>query len=277
MRIAEWIQFVFACLLSLAAWIRPLALQRRVKVTALAMAVVTAILSAHFIGRLLPPLYLSIVHDWLPAVLLFVPYWQVGQFYTGPNQNIQQRLAAFDRGLLEVVLPSHAHKRWGIGLGLYMEFAYLMCYPIVPLGIAVLYAAGVRHRADHYWTVVLVATYVCFAVTPFVQALPPRMLATDNTLGIPPTRVRALNRWILRCASIHVITFPSAHVAASVAASLVPFEVVPWMGLVFAWVAGSIAVAAVVGGYHYIADVLSAIMIAFLAFVFFFFIARQLC
>jgi membrane-associated phospholipid phosphatase len=39
------------------------------------------------------------------------------------------------------------------------------------------------------------------------------------------------------------------------------------VGLIFLWVALSIAVATVVGGYHYAADVLSALLVAILMFV----------
>jgi membrane-associated phospholipid phosphatase len=266
MRTAEWIQIVFVCLFALAAWICPLALRRRVKISALAAVVVTTIMAVRFAGRLLPPSSLSVIRDWLSVAFIQIPFWQSGQFYVTPNKRLEERLTTFDRNFFEMVLGSRASRRWGIGFSLYAEFAYLMCYPIVPLGVAVLYAAGMRSRVDHYWTIVLLAAYICYAVSPLVQALPPRTLVDDKTLGIPPSKVRDLNRWILRHASIQVITFPSAHVAASVAASLVLFELVPWMGLVFAWVAVSIAVATLVGGYHYVADVLSAILVAFLIF-----------
>jgi membrane-associated phospholipid phosphatase len=273
MRIAEWLQIVFVCLFALAAWICPLALRRRVKITAPAAVVVTTIMAARFAGRLLPPSYLSVIRDWLPVAFFQIPFWQSGQFYVTPNKMLQERLTRFDRNFFEMALRSRAGRPWGIGFSLYTEFAYLMCYPIVPLGVAVLYAAGMRYCVDHYWTIVLLAAYICYAVSPFVQALPPRTLVDDKTLGIPPSKVRELNRWILRHAGIQVITFPSAHVAASVAASLVLFELVPWMGLVFALVAVSIAVATVVGGYHYVADVLSGILVAFLIF----FVTRWLC
>jgi membrane-associated phospholipid phosphatase len=273
MRIAEWLQIVFVCLFALAAWFRPLALLRRVKISALAALVVTTLMAARFAGRLLPPSYLSVIRDWLSVAFFQIPFWQSGQFYVTPNKRLQERLTTFDRNFFQMVLRRRAGSRWGIGFSLYTEFAYLMCYLIVPLGVAVLYVAGMRYCVDHYWTVVLLAAYICYAVSPFVQALPPRTLVDDKTLGIPPSKVRELNRWILRHASIQVITFPSAHVAASVAASLVLFELVPWMGLVFAWVAVSIAVATVVGGYHYVADVLSGILVALLIF----FIARWLC
>lgn len=266
MRVAEWIQIVFVCLFALAGWICPLALRRRLNINALAGVVVTTITAVRFAGRLLPPSYLSVIRDWLPVAFFQIPFWQSGQFYVTPNKRLQEKLATFDQNFFEMLLRSRVGRRWGASFSLYTEFAYLMCYPIVPLGVAVLYAAGMRYRVDYYWTIVLLAAYICYAVSPFVQALPPRTVADDKTLGIAPSKVRELNQWILRYASIQVITFPSAHVAASVAASLVLFELVPWMGLVFAWVAVSIAVAAAVGGYHYVADVLSGILVAFLIF-----------
>jgi membrane-associated phospholipid phosphatase len=149
----------------------------------------------------------------------------------------------------------------------YLALAYLMVYPLIPLGIATLYIAGMRHHSDYYWVVVLLATYTCFAVTPFVPALPPRVLTGYDRFEIPPNSVRALNRWVLRRASIQAITFPSAHVAASTAAALVLLRLEPRLGLIFIWGALSIAVATIVGGYHYAADVLLALLVAVLVFV----------
>ena len=93
------------------------------------------------------------------------------------------------------------------------------------------------------------------------------MLADYIIFDIPPTKIRALNQWILHRSSIQVVTFPSAHVAASMAASLVLLAFVPWVGLVFTWLALSIAVAAVVGGYHYAGDVLLAVLIVVVVFL----------
>jgi hypothetical protein len=267
MRIAEWIQLAFVSLVTTVAWVRPLARERRLKVAALAAGAITAILGARFTDRFLSLSSSFVVRDWLPAALLLVPYWQAGHFFRSPNQNLQNRLAALDRFLFETLIPDPAKKLLGSALALYLELAYLIAYPLIPLGLAVLYAAGLRHYADYYWTIVLLATYVCLAVTPFAQALPPRLLAGHLTSHIPPNRVGALNHWILRHASIQAITFPSAHVAASVGASLVLLESVPWAGLAFAWLALSIAVAAVAGGYHYAADVLLASLVAGLVFV----------
>jgi len=108
--------------------------------------------------------------------------------------------------------------------------------------------------------------YPCYATTPFVQALPPRVFS-DTTSAIPETRLRRLNLQILRHASIQAVTFPSAHVAAAVAASLVLLRLAPLEGLAFALVALSIAVGAVAGRYHYAADVLWGALLGLAVFV----------
>jgi membrane-associated phospholipid phosphatase len=267
MRIAEWIQIAFFSILVLAAWRCPLARRQRLRVTAFAALAIGAILAARFMFHFVPLRFSSVVRDWLPAALLLVPYWQVGEFFAGPNQSMQARLAAFDVSVFRAVHIQPAKASIGPLPALYLELAYLMVYPLIPLGVATLYIAGMRQNSDYYWVVVLLSTYSCFAVTPFVPALPPRVLTGYDMFEIPPNRIRALNRWVLRRASIQAITFPSAHVAASTATALVLLRLEPRVGLIFLWVALSIAVATVVGGYHYAADVLFALLIAFLVFV----------
>jgi membrane-associated phospholipid phosphatase len=267
MRIAEWIQIAFFSILVLAAWRCPLARRRRLRVTAFATVAIAAILAARFMFYFVPPRFSSVARDWLPAALLLVPYWQIGEFFTGPNQSVQARLATFDLSFLRAVHIQPAKASIGPLLAVYLELAYLMVYPLIPMGLATLYIAGMRHNSDYYWVVVLLSTYACFAVTPFVPALPPRALTGYDRFEIPPNSVRALNRWVLRRASIQAITFPSAHVAASTAAALVLLRLESRVGLIFLWVALSIAVATVVGGYHYAADVLSALLVAILMFV----------
>jgi hypothetical protein len=267
MRVAEWIQIAFFSILVLAAWSRPLARRRQLRVTALATLAIALILGTRFMLHFLSPHSSSIVRDWIPAALLLVAYWQTGEFFAEPNQSVQERLAAFDRSFFRAVRIQPAKTSIGPLTALYLELAYLLVYPLIPLGVAALYIAGMRHYADYYWVVVLLATYSCFAITPFVPALPPRVLIGYETFEISPNRLRALNRWVLRRASIQAITFPSAHVASSAAATLVLLRLEAPMGLIFLWMALSIAVVTVVGGYHYAADVLFALLVAVLAFV----------
>jgi len=132
-----------------------------------------------------PPRSSSVVRDWIPAALLLLAYWQIGEFVVKPNQDVQARLAAFDWSFFRAVHIQPKETSISPVPGLYLELAYLMVYPLVPLGVAALYIAGRRHYADYYWVVVLLATFTCFAVTPFVPALPPRSLTGYAGFEIP--------------------------------------------------------------------------------------------
>jgi membrane-associated phospholipid phosphatase len=141
-----------------------------------------------------------------------------------------------------------------------LEIAYLFCYPLVPLGLLTLYIAGLRGKIDGFWFVVLVSTYICYAITPFVPAFPPRSL-----IGAQPdpyarakdaNKGRIFNRWILKHGSIHAISFPSAHVASAFAIALFFLRYALPIGVIFLVIAVLISLGAVVGRYHYSLDVL---------------------
>jgi hypothetical protein len=88
---------------------------------------------------------------------LLVPYWQAGQFFTGPDAGIQKWLAQTDEKVLHVfrrIVESSENGGWAR----YFETAYLMCYPLVPIGLAALYLGHHRAAADFYWIVVVLAS-----------------------------------------------------------------------------------------------------------------------
>ena len=261
MRLAEQIQIAFVSLLGALAWIRPMSSERRWKVSGMTIATILIVCAARFSAHALGPTHSAILRDWLPAALFLVPYWQIGYFFNGPKASVQERLTTCDRRFFEMIHPRR-RSLGSIGWSLYVEIVYLLVYPLIPLGLGVLYCAGLRHEADYYWGIVLSSSYLCFGVTPFVPALPPRIVNASLTSHAPSISIRRLNEWILQHASIQAITFPSAHVAAAVAAAMVLLHLVPLAGLVFCWLALSIAIAAVVGGYHYVADVLLAFVIS---------------
>jgi membrane-associated phospholipid phosphatase len=252
MRTSEWIQSGFAVIVAVAAWSSPLTARRRITVTLLAGFVIVAVALARLSECILAPFQVSILRDWLPVPLMLVPYWQTGQFFSGPDEKIQAWLVNSDRWLLNRV------SRTGFVFGrisrLTMEWAYMLCYPLVPLGLATLDAAGLRRFASVYWFFVLVPTYLCYVITPFVPALPPRSLGSARAEPCS-TKSRIFNLWILKHGSIQAVTFPSGHVAASLAVSLVILQYLPLMGAIFLALTVWIAVAAVAGGYHYAIDV----------------------
>ncbi|MGE5734575.1 MAG: hypothetical protein ACM34E_05755, partial [Acidobacteriota bacterium] len=77
--------------------LRPLGRDRKLRITLLALVAIAAITAARFSTQWMSPLPSSIFRDWLPASLMLVPYWQVGQFFSPPDPQMQTRLAKFDR------------------------------------------------------------------------------------------------------------------------------------------------------------------------------------
>jgi len=265
MRASEWIQIVFALGIGLLAWMRPLETRRRLRIAMLAVIVPAAILIARFALRGFAG---SVVRDWLPAALLLIPYWQAGQFFTGPDERIQKWLAQTDEKALRVLRRIIGSSGSG-GWARYFETAYLMCYPLVPIGMAALYLGHHRAAADFYWIVVVLASDICFAITIFVPAMPPRLVSEGAAeFAVAANEVRKLNLEVLNRGSIQAITFPSAHVASTTAVALVLIRFLPVTGAVFLVIAASIAIGAFLGRYHYFLDVALGALEAAAVFLF---------
>lgn len=271
MRGSEWIQGGFAVLFCVAAWMtgwtsRPLPVRRRWTVTGLAVLAVAVLVTTQLSARVLSPETFAVVLDFVTMALFLVPYWQTGQFFLGPNKEIQHRLTEIDHWLLHDFSGKSGTDANAVGL--LLEMAYLSCYPLVPVAVLTVYLAGLRDRIDGFWLVLLIATYLCYAITPMVPAFPPRALMEDGTASSKePSAGRAVNRWILRHGSIHAISFPSAHVASAFAIALVLLHYAPLIGSVFLVIAILISLGAVIGRYHYAADVIAGALTALIVFV----------
>ena len=271
MRTSEWIQVGFAIVLAAAAWLqplvakRPLPLRRRWLITLLGLVPLVAVAFARASAHVLPEKVVESLRDFLTVALFLVPYWQTGQFFLASDPALEKRLLAFDQWLLPGVARTAGTPR--TPLGALLEVGYLFCYPMVPLGLVALYAVGQRRNVPGFWLVVLIATYLCYAMTPFVPALPPRDLLAGAQVRNQPGKTRLFNRWILKHGSIHAISFPSAHVASSFAMSLVLLHYTPALGVLFLLLAIWIALGAVIGRYHYALDVLTGALTAVIVFL----------
>jgi PAP2 superfamily protein len=257
MRKAEWISLVAFSFFIIASWLRPLTNQRRIAIAAIGATGVILITALQFADQFIPRFAVLVARDWLPVALMPMVYWQAGCFSNRVNKSFQASLQRLDKKLLSSWMPNLAAKpsyRW---VAVSLELAYLSCYVLVPMGLGVLYLAGLRRHNIEYWSVVLLATYPCYAFTAFVQTHPPRLLepySADTVTG----KIRRFNLWIVRWLSIQLNTFPSAHVTATLGSSLVLLHFVPSIGLAFVLVSIGIAFGAVLGRYHYAADVLLA-------------------
>jgi hypothetical protein len=270
LRAAEWINILAFLFFTVLCWLQTNLNQvRRIKITAigvggLAIIVVTALLLPEFI----PPLAASVTRDWIPYLLLLMFYWQAGQFVTRADLAFETRLERLDQKLVAPLVGWCARHSAGFWILSYLELAYLICYISMPLGLGAVYVLHHGREADRFWAVVLLATYPSYGLLPFIQTRPPRMLGEKWSEMLPCSKIRAFNLWILRHASIHANTFPSAHVASTMSCALVLLAFAPlWVGLIFVLVAVSIALGAVTGRYHYAADAILGAAFAVAAFL----------
>lgn len=269
LRAAEWINLAAFSWSIALAWVRKLPAARRRKITVIGAAALSV---TAFASQVLPGvasrLDASVARDWIPYLLLLMFYWQSGLFVTHADADFEAVLLRLDRKLVAPPLEWCARHRAGAWILAYLELAYLFCYASMPLGLATLYLLRLGHEAGYFWTVVLLPTYLSYGLLPFIQTRPPRVLGEKFRVPIPEGKVRAFNLWILRHASIHANTFPSAHASSTAACAYVLLQVAPgWVGLIFLWVAISIALGAVAGRYHYAADAILGTLVAFAAFL----------
>ena len=221
-----------------------------------------ALLLATFMGhQYLPNRATAIARDWLPALLMPMMYWQAGLLATTINKNFQRKLEATDEKLLGTWLAKLTRKSAYRGIAATLETAYLSCYILVPTGLAVLYLSNLRRHATDYWSVILPATYACYAFTAFVPTLPPRSIANDAVRPVRST-IRTLNLWFVHRVTTELNTFPSAHVTSTLGGSLLVFHLVPRVGWALVLISIGIALGAVLGRYHYAVDVILGAILA---------------
>jgi membrane-associated phospholipid phosphatase len=266
MRNAEMINLVFFSGLSILACLQSLPALLRNRCLLLGLSGIAVSMAAFLSSRVLPPEASDILRDWTPAPLMVMAYWQSGCFFHRPDASLQKTFESWDARVFRALgmTPSSSWDRSWFGSAL--ELAYLICYPVVPLGVAALYVAGMRDRVDDYWLVVLLSAYACYAMLPFIQLHPPRTLEAGRERSISNGVLRRLNLWIVGKATHQATTFPSGHVAASTAIALVLLRETPAIGLLFLAIAAGIAMGCVSVRYHYAVDVIAAVILASIVF-----------
>ncbi len=261
-RISEWLNLICFSFFILMAWLRQQPNRRRFEIIAFGISGIIMTFAGIIYSLNSPSFAATLFRDLLPAPLMLFVYWQSGRFDLKPNVQIQNALLRLDNKLIAHLLARHSNFNGRSWFAKYLEFAYLICYLLVPLGVGALYKVGEQRCVDNYWVIVLISTYLCYLPLPFIQMLPPRMLTSQSEQMHRVHGLRVLNLGILKHASIQVNTFPSAHVASTTAAALALFFYAPAVGISFLIVALSIAASAVLGRYHYAADAVLGIIVA---------------
>jgi hypothetical protein len=247
----ELVAFIyFACFAAAAAAAPALAYRRvTVALSALVAAATIAVVARSDIETL---------RGWMPHAYLAAGYWVPG-LLTGDRAHptrFERQLAASDERLRSM-LP--ALPAW---LRHLTEAAYLMCYPLVPLSFAIVWARGTGDDVGWFWMTVLIAGYGCYASLPWLVSRPPRLAGPQR---VPVRHVGKVNAFVLARVSHQLNTFPSGHVAVSCAAAAALARVSPAAGAVVGCVAVAVALGAAAGRYHYIADVLLGAAVALAA------------
>ena len=206
---------------------------------------------------------------WLGHAYLVAGYWIPALLVGGVTPG------AFEAWLVRTDLW---WRRWSVPLpraaALLFELSYLLCYVLVPAAFVVVWRAGTQVEVDRFWTAVLCAGFVCYGTLPWLIARPPRMLDRGpqpfDKLRVAPSNVegqesaphvKAFNVFVLSRVSHGHNTFPSGHVAVSMAAALGVLAVSPAAGEVMLAIAIGIAIGATAGRYHYAVDVLLGLVI----------------
>lgn len=259
MRLYEWITLGYYLVLAGLVWHRTLSWRRR--------TIVTAIAIVGFAGIWITAVSNSLVRDWLPVLLIPMAYWQAGQFVRPLNRTFQMKLQKWDQKPLLALIRFSMNSPGQRLLNLVIEFAYLLCYPLVPFGVAALYLTGMGRFAEEFWNIVIPPAYACYATFPFVQTLPPRAVEAGAVWQPQQSKLRTLNLFVVRHVTTQVNTFPSGHVAASLAIALELTRLAPLVGVIFLCFALGIAAGAFIGRYHYAVDVLLGAALAVISFV----------
>lgn len=251
--------------------------RQRLTVVVLNCLIAGVILLAGHYGQRCQSAFLAALRPWIPVFFILVAYRESGLFFTpDPSHRLDYLFIRVDNVILRSTWVQHM-LGWGAPwLQYYLELSYLLCYPVVPLGLISLYlvrfqggadngplnaldsaegrSVRMGHAMEHFWTAVVLASCTCYLLFPLFPLAPPRELFDD----VPGPRVapllRGLNYWILGKYSVGASLFPSAHVASTTAQALAIRRYLPRLGWFFVVVAVSIALATVYGRYHYALD-----------------------
>ena len=243
MRASESLQLVYFVACAAFACVRPLPATRRLQIAAIALPMAAALFWIARGGA-------GVVRDWAPAAGILVGYYTSGRFFVAPSPGVEAWLAAWDRRLLGD--PATRFARWPRVALACLEVVYMGCFLLVPAGFGALAAAGRADLADRYWTIVGAAEFGAFAPLTVIQTRPPWLV--ERKAVLPDRAVHRAAARMVEAFTIHANTFPSGHVAGSLAVALALVEPLPWAGAAALLLALSIAVATVVGRYHYIID-----------------------
>jgi membrane-associated phospholipid phosphatase len=216
--------------------------------------------------RIVPPdaAWREPMRDWLPVLSLLLGYWLSGRYFVAPMPAVERRFLAVDHRLYDAGLSAMVAAAPRLVIEV-LELAYLSCFVFVPGGMLVLFLAGAAEHADRFWTLVLIGEFGSFGMLPWIQTRPPRDIEPPNVIDRRRFAMRDINQTMVRTTSIGANTFPSGHVAGSLAAAIAVAEAVPGMAVPMFIGSALISISTVVGRYHYAVDAIAGVALTLTA------------
>ncbi len=196
----------------------------------------------------------------IPSFVLLCGYWLSGLLFVRPDLRLERWLLSVDDRVLIRTGVLDAYRRSSRGVQDFFELSYLLVYLAVPAGATTLVLLGHTEHVDTFWTIVLLAEFVCYGMLPWLPTRPPRVLEGGDSTRTDG--VRRLNLRLVNQASIQVKTLPSGHAAGAFATALAVTSIAPVAGLALLVLALSISIATVVGRYHYLVDTVLGALVA---------------
>jgi membrane-associated phospholipid phosphatase len=208
------------------------------------------------------------VRDWVPLAWTYVAYRQMDWFTPiARDYHLEKTWIVWDRWLLDGHHMRGAIESGGVLVPACLELCYALVYFVTPISMAAIYYYGRRNLVNRFWLAYLAGTLGSYALFPYFLSEPPRTVFAGADLPHFVTAIRRLNLWIAQNYGIHASVFPSAHVSAALSAAWGLLATLPGrrrLGLLMAGYSLLIAVAAVYGRFHYLADVASGVAMSFL-------------
>jgi membrane-associated phospholipid phosphatase len=209
----------------------------------------------------------SLARDCVPVVWTYVAYREMNWFAPlTRDYHLEKTWIVWDRWLLDGLHLRAAIESAGILLPAYFEMCYALVYLVTPISLAAIIYYGRRDRVNQFWLAYLAGTLGTYLLFPYFLSEPPRTVFAGQDLPHAVTAIRSFNLWIAQNYGIHSSVFPSAHVAAALSAAwglLITLPQRKRLGLSMAVYGSSVALGALYGRYHYLADVVSGIAMSF--------------
>ena len=227
-----------------AAWARSLSPGPRWRATVGSLA----LMGLAWYAPLAPPL----VRSWLPMAFIGLGYFLSGQLFNAPMTGLEAWLIGVDRRWFGD--PTERFAGWPAWLVGYLDIVYTLTFLLLPAGGLAVMSLGRPELLERYWAVLVAAEFGSFVTLAVIQTRPP--WALERAAHVSADRVHALSAYFVQHGTIRANTFPSGHTAGTLAIALVLLGAWPMMGGVFLALSLSVAVACVVGRYHYAVDVI---------------------